>query len=175
MPSGLTIVVMGVCGCGKSSVAEQLAEQLGGSFKDGDELHPVSNVKRMSQGLPLTDSDRWPWLESVAGFAQVQSSNARVCVIACSALKKSYREVINQAGRVLYVYLHGSRGLIQARMSQRENHFMPAALIDSQFADLEVPDAVSEQVVTVDIRAELDDVVDSAVAQVRAHALFLSV
>jgi len=172
MSKGLTIIVMGVCGCGKSTVAQYLAERLQAECKDGDELHPAKNIERMSAGLALTDEDRLPWLRAVAAFASEKTAHGGICVIACSALKKQYREVLNSAGKVLYVYLDGSRALIEARMSQRENHFMPESLIQSQFAALEVPDSAGEQVVAVDISASVDAVIASAEAQVRAHALY---
>jgi len=172
MSNGLTIIVMGVCGCGKSSVAERLAEQLQATCRDGDEFHPAKNIERMSAGLALTDEDRLPWLAAVADYAREQTASGGRCVIACSALKRQYREVINSAGKVLYVYLDGSRALIEARMSQRENHFMPDSLIESQFATLEIPDAAVEQVVAVDISEPLDVVIASAEAQVRSHPLF---
>ena len=164
---------MGVSGCGKSTIAQGIAQQLAASYQDADALHPECNIERMSKGQPLTDNDRLPWLKLVSHYAQRQAVSGQTCVIACSALKKHYRELLNSAGRVLYVYLHGSQALIQARMESRQGHFMPEQLLQSQFDALEVPDPASEQVVSVDIDTDVADIVDSAVAQVRAHALFL--
>lgn len=164
---------MGVSGCGKSTVAAQLAERLGVAFKDADELHPAANIARMSKGLALRDSDRFPWLEIVRAHARDQTANGQGCVIACSALKKAYRHIIDRAGEVLYVYLHGSASLIQSRLRQREGHFMPEALLLSQLSTLEVPDVSFEQVIAVDISGDACDVVSDALAQILQHRAYL--
>ena len=171
--TGLIIVVMGVSGCGKSTIAERLAQQLNTGYKDADALHPERNIELMSKGRALTDGDRLPWLESVSAYGQQQVGNGQACIIACSALKRSYREILNGAGRVLYVYLHGSRALILSRLQSRQGHFMSEQLLQSQFDALEVPDPASEQVISVDIDTDIENIVASAAAQVRAHALFL--
>lgn len=165
---GITLVVMGVSGCGKSTVAFYLAQQLDAHFKDGDELHPEANIKRMSQGIALTDDDRWPWLYSVRDYARRHAAEHGVCVIACSALKRRYREVLNDAGPVLYVFLDGSRELIASRMHQRTGHFMPESLLDSQFAALEIPDN-REAFVRVDITPGPTVIAGRAAEQVRSH------
>lgn len=173
MPSkSLTVVVMGVSGCGKSTIAEQLAQKIGAHFKDADELHPARNIELMSAGKPLTDIDRLPWLELVASYARNETADDQTVVIACSALKRKYRDIINTAGDVLYVYLNGSVELIASRMSSREGHFMPEQLLQSQFDVLEVPDAKDEHVVIVDIDVDIESIVLSAEQQVRSHALF---
>ncbi len=172
MKEHVSIVVMGVSGCGKSTVAALLAERLGLDFKDADDLHPQQNIARMSAGLPLRDSDRMPWLDRVVDYAL--SSEAGACVIACSALKKVYRQRLNQAGRVLYIYLDGSRDLIGRRLRHRSGHFMPQALLESQFSALEVPDSAQEEVLSISIDAEVVDVVDRAEAQLRTHPFYLS-
>lgn len=133
----LRMVVMGVSGCGKSSVGEGVASRLGIPYRDGDDLHPAKNVAKMRAGTPLTDEDRWPWLDKVG---QVLALEAPV-IIGCSALKRIYRDRIRAeaVGAVTFIYLEGSRELIAGRMADRKGHYMPLALLDSQFAALEVP------------------------------------
>jgi gluconokinase len=132
------VVVMGVAGCGKSTVAEALAARIGATYTDGDSLHPPGNIARMSAGIPLTDTDRWPWLDAVA--AAMRDGRGRQ-VMACSALRRVYRLRLTEgAGEPVYfAFLDGSRELIAARMHQRSGHFMPESLLDSQFAALERP------------------------------------
>ena len=130
----MKIVVMGVTGCGKTTVGIALAEALGIEFIDSDELHSESNKKKMSSGTPLTDSDREPWLQEVSKALQSHES----IVVACSALKKSYRStIIAGAPTTKFVHLSGSQELIFARLSERSHHFMPIGLLDSQFQTLE--------------------------------------
>jgi len=133
MPS---YVIMGVAGCGKSSVGQAIADQIGATFVDGDDLHPAANIAKMSAGDPLNDADRAPWLQAVG---TALASTASPCIIACSALKKSYRDIIrtNANTPVTFLHLHGDRAVIEGRMSAREGHFMPVSLLDSQFAALE--------------------------------------
>jgi gluconokinase len=147
------IVVMGVSGCGKSTVAETIAKQLNTHFKDGDELHPEANIKKMEAGTALTDSDREPWLFDVANYAREHAAHHGVCVIACSALKQSYRKILNKAENVVYVFLNGSFALISSRMHARKGHFMPEVLLKSQFDALEDP-STEHNVVVVDIDAK---------------------
>jgi gluconokinase len=126
------IVVMGVSGCGKSSVGVALAESLGARFIDGDDLHPEANKAKMSAGIPLEDSDRWPWLDRVSQ-ALVPGT-----VVACSALKRVYRErIVTGAPNAFFVHLDGSREILEQRLGARSGHFMPATLLDSQLASLE--------------------------------------
>ena len=167
-PAPLIIVVMGVSGCGKSSVAEQLAADLQGHFKDGDELHPASNIDKMVAGTPLTDEDRQPWLEDVARYAAEHAQAHGICVIACSALKRHYRQTLNKAGNVVYVFLEGSQELIASRMHQRAGHFMPETLLASQFAALEDPRA-EDNVITVGIDADIPAISQSAMLALRKH------
>lgn len=159
------LIVMGVCGCGKSTVGAALAERLGGQFLDGDQFHPAGNVEKMSAGIPLTDDDRWPWLTRVA---EEMAAPKGIVIGGCSALKRAYRDhIAAQAGEpVLFVYLEGSRALILDRMGQREGHFMPTSLVDSQFAALEVP-AADECAITVNIDAPLATVVDRICALIK--------
>ncbi|WP_198144878.1 gluconokinase [Pseudorhodobacter aquimaris] len=139
-------VLMGVAGCGKSSVGVALARAIGTRYLDGDDLHPAANIAKMARGEALTDADRWPWL------AKVGAALADPGILGCSALRKSYRNRIAEhaGGPVCFIYLKGSRDLIAARMAARSGHFMPATLLQSQFATLEPPTA-EEPAITVDI------------------------
>lgn len=141
------MVVMGVSGCGKSSVGEALGALLGIPYFDGDDLHPAENVAKMAAGVPLTDADRWPWLDRVAA---VLAERAPV-IVGCSALKRAYRDRIRAGagGPVRFVHLAGSRAVIEDRMTARTGHFMPAALLDSQFATLEPPGP--DEALTLDV------------------------
>ena len=148
----LRVVVMGVSGCGKSSVGEALGALLGIPYCDGDDLHPAENVARMAAGVPLTDADRWPWLDRVAA---VLAERAPV-IVGCSALKRAYRDRIRAGagGPVRFVHLAGSRAVIEDRMAARTGHFMPAALLDSQFATLEPPGP--DEALTLDVAAPVE-------------------
>jgi len=148
---------MGVAGCGKSAVGAALAARLGATYLDGDDLHPQANIDKMSRGEALTDEDRWPWLTLVG---QKLAAPDGILILGCSALKRRYRDHIRkEAGApVLFVHLAGSRKLIATRMAARAGHFMPASLIDSQFAALEPP-GPDENAVTVDIDRPLERIV----------------
>jgi gluconokinase len=136
----VVLVVMGVSGCGKSTVGGLLAGRLHWRFEDGDHLHPASNIAKMSQGIALTDADRRPWLDAVAAVIRQWLAAGDSGVVTCSALKRAYREVIvGGSPQVRLVYLQGSRELIVRRMTARHGHFMPVSLLDSQFATLEEP------------------------------------
>jgi gluconokinase len=136
----VVLVVMGVSGCGKTTVAGILAHRLGWPFEEGDALHPESNIKTMSAGRPLTDTDREQWLARVAAWVDERLESGQSGVITCSALKRSYRDVINRRGwGVVFVFLAGPKETMEARLAERSGHFMPSSLIDSQFADLEEP------------------------------------
>ena len=139
-PRPVVLVLMGVSGCGKSTVAALLAGRLDWPFEEGDDLHPKANRDKMAAGHPLTDADRWPWLEKVACWVEERLDAGQNGLITCSSLKRSYRDVINRRGSgVVFVYLAGSRETIGARLTTRQGHYMPASLLDSQFADLEEP------------------------------------
>lgn len=143
------VLVMGICGTGKSTVAAAIASQLNGSFIEGDDYHPPENVAHMAAGLPLTDGMRLGWLDRLA---QVTHNAPAPAVLSCSALRQSYRRRLSSvAGSMRIVYLHGDRALIEARMSARPGHFMPVSLIDSQLATLEPPDPVAEAAIWIDI------------------------
>ena len=134
---GHRVVVMGVSGCGKSTVGALAAQDLGGTFLDGDALHPQANIDKMAAGQPLDDGDREPWLREI-GERLASAAPGETLVIACSALKRSYRDLIRAAApQTVFVHLHGSRALLQERMEDRPGHFMPASLLDSQLATLE--------------------------------------
>jgi len=155
------LVIMGVSGCGKSSVGARLAARLGLNYRDGDDLHPPENVAKMRAGMPLTDGDRWPWLDRVG---QVLLADAPV-IVGCSALKRVYRDRIRTAagGPVTIVHLAGSQEVIAARMALRQGHYMPLSLLDSQFAALEPPAA--EEAITVSIDQPLEAIVADILRQ----------
>jgi gluconokinase len=146
------IVVMGVAGSGKTTIASGLAEQLGVPFVEGDSLHPTANVKKMAGGIPLTDEDRWPWLRAIGERMEVERVTGHGVVVSCSALRHVYRDCLRKQvhGKVYFILLDGSRELIGDRMKQRKGHFMPPALLDSQFATLEKP-TPDEHAVILDI------------------------
>jgi len=136
----LLYVVMGVSGSGKSTVARMLARATGGQWLDADDFHPAPNRAKMGAGIPLTDEDRQPWLDRLNAELRAAAAQSRPVFLACSALKQKYRDRL-AAGlpQVRFVYLKGSRELIGSRLALRKQHFMPASLMDSQFADLEEP------------------------------------
>jgi carbohydrate kinase (thermoresistant glucokinase family) len=144
----VVLVVMGVAGSGKSTVAQAIVRRTGWRFQEGDDLHPPANVVKMHAGVPLTDADRWPWLRAVAAVIGEWLAEGASGVVSCSALKRSYRDVLvdGRAG-VRLLYLRGSRELIDRRLRDRHGHFMPEALLGSQFATLEEPGAVERPIV----------------------------
>ncbi|WP_216641158.1 gluconokinase [Oceaniglobus roseus] len=161
-------VIMGVAGSGKSLIGDGLARALGGRYVDGDDLHPASNIAKMSRGEPLTDDDRWPWLDLVGGALAAPAEGP--LLVGCSALKRAYRDRIRTAvkGPVMFLHLAGSRALIESRMSSRKGHFMPTSLLDSQFAALEPPGA-DEESVTVNIDQTPDAIVAELATRIRAQ------
>ncbi|MES0200211.1 gluconokinase [Mesorhizobium sp. M0011] len=157
------IVVMGVSGCGKTRIGVEIAQRLGLAFIEGDTLHPRGNVEKMSASMPLSDDDRWPWLDLVGAVLRQAHEEGGGLVVSCSALKKSYRDRLRQAaaGAVVFVFLEGSRAVLQARIAERRGHFFPPALLDSQLAALENP-GEEPLVVTVDIDASVDRIANAA-------------
>ncbi|WP_327058121.1 gluconokinase [Glaciihabitans sp. GrIS 2.15] len=147
----VVLVVMGVSGCGKSTVAALLAGRLAWPFEEGDALHPQANIEKMTAGHPLTDEDRAPWLQKVAAWVEEQLDAGQSGLITCSALKRAYRDVINRRGSgIVFVYLSGTRETIAARLTARHGHYMPASLLESQFAALEEP-TPDEPEITIDV------------------------
>jgi gluconokinase len=153
-------VVMGVASCGKTTLGEALAKRLKVSFVEGDKLHSVENVAKMSKGVALTDGDRWPWLDRVGETL----SGSAGAIASCSALKKIYRDrITGKAGRpVVFLLLHGERSLLQQRIANRKGHFMPASLLESQLATLEIPGA-DENAVIIDIALPVEAQMERAV------------
>lgn len=160
------MVVMGVAGSGKTTIGEALARAIGATYVDGDQLHPPANIAKMSAGIPLSDEDRWPWLAKVG---ETLRQGNQTILVGCSALKRAYRDFITESAGapVLFIYLDGSRELISRRMRERTGHFMPASLLDSQFATLEVP-GPDENAIAVAIDAPLDRIVESIADRIRA-------
>jgi gluconokinase len=163
------IIVMGVSGSGKTSVAEALAKALDLRFVEGDALHPAWNVEKMSHGIPLTDDDRMPWLDLIGAEIAAAIEEGRGIVVSCSALKKIYRDRLRrEAGGPLYfVYLEGSKSLLLSRLSARKGHFMPLSLLESQLQTLEVPTG-EPGVVTVGIDATVEGIAAAAVEALAA-------
>jgi gluconokinase len=159
----LAVIVMGVSGCGKSSVGALLASRLGLRFAEGDALHPPANVEKMAKGTPLTDDDRWPWLTRIGRDIAAAQGAGEGIVVSCSALKRSYRDLLRReaGGALQFVYLEGSHALLLSRMGARTGHFMPVALLDSQLATLEVPTG-EPGVVNVSIDQSVEHIVEDA-------------
>ena len=152
---------MGVSGCGKTTIAELLLRELGWSYRDGDEFHPKANVEKMHSGTPLTDEDRWPWLKAIAAWIDERREAAEHAIVTCSALKKSYRDIlIGSRKDVGLIYLKGTEELIAARLSKRKDHFMPKGLLQSQFQTLQEPGA-DEHPITVSIAPTPEEIVAS--------------
>jgi gluconokinase len=169
--SSRRVVVMGVSGSGKSTIGAEIAAALALRFVDGDSLHSAANVARMQSGVPLTDDDRWPWLDRIgAELADAARSPAGV-VVACSALRRAYRDRIRAAAPgVRFVFLDGAQSTIEARMATRSGHYMPTSLLASQFATLERPGRGERGVVTLSIERPVADVVGDAVRALAASA-----
>ena len=164
------LVVMGVSGSGKSTIADRLAARLDWRFEDGDGFHPPGNVAKMSAGQPLTDDDRRPWLQAIADEIDRVSRQGERLVVACSALKRSYRDILSHGRKdVRFVFLNGSYELIASRLAARKGHFMPPGLLASQFKTLEPPDT-SEHPVTVSIDAPVETIVDDIIHQLKLAA-----
>jgi gluconokinase len=164
----LHIVVMGVSATGKTTVGEQLAEELGCEFIEGDELHPRRNIEKMESGVPLTDEDRWPWLQAIAEMVAVKDYEGVSTVVTCSALKRSYRDVLRDAAPTFFVHLHAPFEVLEQRMQERTKHFMPTTLLKSQFDTLEEL-GDDEQGAVVDVSPPIDEVVEEAVNAVRTQ------
>ncbi|SDP21842.1 gluconate kinase, SKI family [Pedococcus dokdonensis] len=156
------VVVMGVSGSGKTTVGAALAQRLHVPFADADDFHPEANIAKMSAGVPLDDDDRWPWLAAIADWLVEHRESGGVA--SCSALKRAYRDVlVADTPQARFVHLHGDRAVLAARVAGRPGHFMPAALVDSQFATLE-PLQPDEQGTTLDVDQSVDTLVDQSAA-----------
>ena len=153
------IVIMGVSGAGKSTVGKPIAARLGCPFRDADSFHPKANIEKMSRGEPLTDDDRWPWLQAIAAWIAEHRAAGTMCVVTCSALKRVYRDIVTnrQSAAVRLVFLEGDFDLIASRLAARKGHFMPPALLQSQFAALEEP-TPDERALTISIDATPDEI-----------------
>ncbi|WP_255767714.1 gluconokinase [Pseudarthrobacter sulfonivorans] len=167
------LVVMGVSGTGKSTVAAALSGQLGWACAEADEFHPQANIEKMSRGIPLQDGDRWPWLQEIQDWMSTQAAAGKSTVLTCSALKQTYRRLLSAArGRVLFMHLDGDARLIGERMQGRAGHFMPPALLPSQLATLE-PLSEAELAagsMRLDISRTPDELVQAVVAALTASA-----
>lgn len=154
------VVVMGVAGTGKTTIGPLLAVQLGVPYAEGDDFHPPANIAKMSAGTPLTDDDRWPWLDAIGSWAHGRAGLGGV--VSSSALKRSYRDRLRAAAPgIVFVHLTGARSLIEDRMSHRQGHFMPTALLDSQFATLQ-PLGADEAGVAVDVTGGPEEISERA-------------
>jgi carbohydrate kinase (thermoresistant glucokinase family) len=162
------LVVMGVAGTGKSTVAGLLAERLNWELQEGDDLHPPANVAKMSAGTPLTDEDRWPWLDAIAAWMGRKADRGEPGIVTCSALKRSYRDRLRRPN-VIFVFLNGPREVIEARMAARKHHYMPVSLLHSQLATLEPPTA-DENVLMVNLSAAPEEEVAQVLRSLENHA-----
>ncbi|WP_127753404.1 gluconokinase [Devosia sp. 1566] len=154
------IIVMGVSSSGKSTTGQSIARRLHTPFLDGDGYHPPANVEKMRAGIPLVDEDRWPWLQRLAQALHEAADKKGAAVGACSSLKRAYRDyLLEQAGEpILFVYLQGDRQVIGERMARRQHEYMPATLLDSQFATLEEPDPATENVLVVPVTDSVEKI-----------------
>jgi gluconokinase len=162
------LIVMGVSGVGKSTIAEALNAHLGWPFQEGDDLHPAANVEKMQHHIPLTDEDRWPWLDSVKAWIDARVAAGEPGLVTCSALKRIYRDRLI-AGRpmVRILYLRADVAVLEAHVEQRTGHFMPPDLLDSQLKTLEEP-AGDENPITVQVEGTVDDTVQAILAALRS-------
>jgi gluconokinase len=164
VPGVAAVVVMGVSGAGKSTVGRLIATRLGCPFRDADSFHPRANIEKMASGQPLADEDRWPWLRAIAAWIAQHRAAGTTCVVTCSALKRRYRDLVtdNQRTDVRLVYLKGDIDLVAARLKVRTGHFMPPALLRSQFDALEEPHA-DEQAIAVPIEETPEEIADAVI------------
>lgn len=164
------LVVMGVCGCGKSEIGRRLAARLHYGYIEGDDFHPPENIQKMTAGTPLTDADRSGWLLVLKDKIAEAARNDRGMVLACSALKRAYRDILRAGDPdLIFIHLRGDPALIERRMRERTRHFMPLGLIESQFRDL-MPLKADEKGIEVTIDQEPERIVDHVMATLQAHA-----
>lgn len=158
----MIVVVMGVCGSGKTTVGRLIAERLDWMFIEGDDLHPEANRRKMAAGTPLTDEDRWPWLDRIVGEMRRADGERRSVVVACSALRRVYRDRLRRGGAdVRFLHLTGAPALLRVRMERRDGHFMPAGLLASQLATLE-PAGPAETLHGLDVARDVETLVQTA-------------
>ena len=162
----MIVILMGVCGCGKTTVGRALADALGWRFHDADDFHPPANVAKMAAGHALTDEDRWPWLASIVEAMRRIEHEEGNAVLACSALRQIYRDRLAHAGDVRFVHLKGDYDTISARLAARSHRYMPASLLGSQFAALEPP----HDALTIDITQSVQEQVDEIRSALAARA-----
>ena len=160
----MIVIVFGVSGAGKTTIGKLLAEQLGWRFYEGDDFHPRANIEKMRSGRPLTDEDRWPWLERLREQITRSIAAKENAVLACSALKRAYRDRLRVSDDVKFVFLRGNYVLIERQLRRRRGHFMNPALLQSQFADLEEPQP-DEDVLTVDLGRSPEEIVEQIKAK----------
>jgi len=165
MKQGTCIIVMGVSGSGKTVIGEKIATQLGAEFMDADDFHPEANIQKMSSGIPLTDEDRFPWLENVGQLVSEHLKAEKTVVVACSALKKIYRDMLRNeiSGETKFLYLKSSFADIIDRLEKRKGHFMPPTLLRSQFDTLEEPTTQETDSFNIDGSQSIEDVVQSSI------------
>ncbi|WP_299880088.1 gluconokinase [uncultured Cocleimonas sp.] len=163
------VVAMGVCGCGKSTIAKKIASQLQLPFFEGDDFHPASNIEKMSNGIGLTDEDRWPWLDALGEAIRIKNNDNSGVILSCSALTRAYRERLSTSSGVpiLYIYLHGSRETLLKRMNSRANHYMPSSLLDGQLDTLEIPED-DEIAFTVSIEKSISEIVKESILKINS-------
>lgn len=160
----MIVVVMGVSGCGKSSLGQAIATEKAWRFIEGDDLHPDTSRRKMADGIPLTDDDRWPWLDRVGAEMARIDADGESAVVACSALRQVYRDRLRRSGAdIRWIHLTGAPALIAERLAARQGHFMPPALLQSQFATLE-PAGASERITDIDIDAPSDILLEKALS-----------
>ena len=153
----MIVIVCGVSGAGKTTIGRLLAQELAWEFYDADDFHPAANIEKMKAGIPLTDEDRWPWLDRLRQLVKRCLAAHENAVVACSALKRAYRDRLRVTEEMRFVFLHASRAHVAEHLQGRRGHFMPAALLDSQFTDLEEPEE-DEHALTVDVEGSPHDV-----------------
>ncbi len=170
----MIVVAMGVCSSGKTSVGKVVASRMNWTFIEGDDLHPPANITKMASGVPLTDEDRWPWLDSIADRMREIDKAGESAVVACSALRQAYRDRLRRSGADLrFLHLTGDVSLIRQRMQNRSGHFMPAGLLDSQLATLE-PAGVDEALYEVDITRNVGDLAEAAIIYLTSRSVSVS-
>ena len=152
-----TIIIMGVSGCGKTLIGKKIAAALGGIFEDADDFHSAANKAKMTASIPLTDEDRWPWMHTLRARIEEMRGCTTCYVLACSALKQSYRDILSGDGTI-FIYLKGTREVIASRLDARKGHYMPANLLDSQFSTLEEP----QNAITIDVSSTPEQIVAKA-------------